>query len=64
MIVQSISTVLDMVNHQNRTTFYKTVEDPVTHKKVIEVIEYIYTKEGNMTASEAATKGLTIDIQT
>jgi len=48
MIIQSITSVNDMVNHQFRTTLYKTVEDPVTNKKYIEVVQYLYNKIGKL----------------
>jgi hypothetical protein len=48
MIIQSISTVNDITNHQYRTTFYKTVEDPVTKKQYLEVVQYLYDKMGNL----------------
>ena len=37
-----------MVNHQYRTTFYKTVEDPATNKKYLEVVQYLYNKIGQL----------------
>lgn len=48
MIVQSVSSVTDMVNHQSRLTIYKTIEDPATNKQLIEVVQYIYNKVGQL----------------
>jgi hypothetical protein len=48
MIIQSVTSVNDMVNHQYRTTFYKTLEDPVSRKQYIEVVQYLYNKIGQL----------------
>ena len=48
MIVQSVTSVNDMVNHQYRTTIYKTVEDPATNKKYLEVVQYLYDRAGKL----------------
>lgn len=48
MIVQSVSSVTDMVNHQSRLTIYKTIEDPATNKQLIEVVQYLYNKVGQL----------------
>ncbi len=49
-----------MVYNQYRNTVYKTLEDPVSHKKVIEVVQFLYTKNG---ALEAPAKGQNVDKQ-
>ena len=48
MIVQSVSSVNDMVNHQYRTTIYNTLLDPKTNKQFIEVVQYLYNKVGQL----------------
>ena len=48
MIIQTISQVNDITNHQYRTTFYKTVEDPVTKKQYLEVVQYLYDRVGKL----------------
>ena len=48
MIVQSVTSVNDMVNHQYRTTIYSTLLDPVTNKQVIEIVQYLYNKVGEL----------------
>ena len=48
MIVQSISTSWDMVYDQYRKTEYKTLIDPVTDKRVVEVVQYLYDKQGQI----------------
>ena len=48
MIVQGITSVTDMVDHQSRLTVYKTLEDPATNKRVIEVVQYLYNKVGQL----------------
>ena len=48
MIIQSVTAVTDMVNHQNRTTVYSTLVDLKTNKQVIEVVQYLYDKVGQL----------------
>jgi len=48
MIVQSVTSVTDMVNHQSRLTVYKTLEDPVSRKHLVEVVQYLYNKVGKL----------------
>ena len=48
MIVQSVTSVTDMVNHQSRLTVYKTLEDPATNKHLIEVVQYLYNRVGKL----------------
>ena len=31
-----------------RNTVYTTLEDPVTHKRVIEVVEHLYSEKGKV----------------
>jgi hypothetical protein len=60
MIIQSIHNAWDMIYNQYRNTVYKTLEDPITQKKVIEVVQYLYTKEGRI---EEPDKGRNVDKQ-
>jgi hypothetical protein len=60
MIIQSIHNSWDMVYNQYRNTVYKTLEDPFTQKKYIEVVQYLYTKEGKI---EEPVKGRNVDKQ-
>ena len=60
MIVQSVTNSWDMVYNQYRNTEYRTLIDPETHKKVIEVVQYLYDDKGQVTP---AAKGQNIDIQ-
>ena len=60
MIVQSITNSWDMLYNQYRNTEYRTLVDPRTHKKVIEVIQYLYDKQGEV---KPVAKGQVIDIQ-
>ncbi len=48
MIVQSVTSVNDMVNHQDRLTVYNTLLDPATNKQIIEVVQYLYNKVGQL----------------
>lgn len=61
MIVQSITNNWDMVYNQYRNTVYRTLVDPVSDKKIIEVVQYLYDKRGEVTPTA---KGQVIDIQT
>ena len=60
MIVQSVTNSWDMVYNQYRNTEYRTLIDPKTNKKVIEVVQYLYDNKGQVTP---AAKGQVIDIQ-
>ncbi len=60
MIIQSIQQSWDMVYNQYRNTVYKTLEDPITQKKYIEVVQFLYTKNG---AIEAPNNGSNVDKQ-
>jgi len=48
MIVQSATPINDMINHQYRTTVYTIVKDPATNKQLIEVVQYLYNKDGDL----------------
>jgi len=61
MIVQSITNNWDMVYNQYRNTVYRTLVDPVSDKKIIEVVQYLYDKRGEV---KPTAKGQVIDIQT
>jgi len=60
MIVQNVTNSWDMVYNQYRNTEYRTLLDPKTNKKVVEVIQYLYDKKGEV---QPAPKGQNIDIQ-
>jgi hypothetical protein len=60
MIVQNIHNSWDIVYNQYRNTVYKTLEDPITQKKIIEVVQFLYTKEGRI---EEPVKGCNVDKQ-
>jgi len=53
MIIQTISAVNDITNHQYRTTIYKTLTDPATNKQYIEVVQYLYNKVGELEPTHA-----------
>jgi hypothetical protein len=59
MIVQSIHNTIGVTSTGYKNTVYTTLEDPVTHKKVIEVIEHLYDKTGKVEPSN--TKGRHVD---
>ena len=56
MIVQSITAVNDMVNHQYRNTVYSMLVDPATNKKIIEVVQYLYNKVGELEPTHHSTQ--------
>ena len=56
MIVQSVTSVNDMVNHQYRTTVYSQLVDPTTNKKIIEVVQYLYNKVGELEPTHHSTQ--------
>ena len=60
MIVQSVTNSWDTVYNQYRNTEYKILVDPKTHKKVTEVVQYLYDKKGEV---HAVSKGQNVDIQ-
>jgi len=59
MIVQSIHSTMSVTRTGYRNTVYTTLEDPVTHKKLTEVVEHLYDKAGRV--EPADTKGRHID---
>ena len=61
MIVQSVLNVWDRVYNSNRVTVYKTLKDPDTHKKIIEVEQYLYDNQAKI--RPANVKGANVDIQ-
>jgi hypothetical protein len=58
MIIQSIQQSWDTVYNQYRNTVYKTLEDPMTQKTYVEIIQYLYNKEGKV---EESAKGNNVD---
>ena len=50
-----------MVYGSYRNTVYKTLEDPKTHKTVIEVVQYLYDNRANVQPNNA--KGTNVDLQ-
>ena len=61
MIVQSIHSTTGVTSTGYRNTVYTTLEDPVTHKKVIEVVEHLYDKTGKV--EPVNPKGRHVDIK-
>jgi hypothetical protein len=51
MIVQSIQTTWDRVNYQGRRSEFRTIEDPTTNKKTIEVVQYLYNRVAELLPS-------------
>jgi len=49
-----------MVYDQYRRTEYKTLIDPATDKRIVEVVQYLYDKQGQI---KPDAKGQNVDIQ-
>ena len=60
MRIENIVNRWDVVQGQRRNIEYRTLEDPVTHKKVIEVEVHLYDEKGRV---HPVDKGRTIDIK-
>jgi hypothetical protein len=61
MIVQNIHNTWDMVYNSHRQTVYTTLEDPKTHKRVVEVVQYLYDSKANVQPNSV--KGTNVDVQ-
>jgi hypothetical protein len=61
MIVQSIHSTTGVTSTGYKNTVYTTLEDPVTHKRVIEVVEHLYDSIGRVEPANA--KGRDVDIK-
>jgi hypothetical protein len=48
MIVESIRNSWDMVHNQYRNTQFSTIVDPITQKKIVEIVQYLYNKVGEL----------------
>ena len=59
MIVQSIHSSMRVATNGYRNIVYTTLEDPATHKKVTEVVEYLYDETGKI--EPVTTKGHQVD---
>lgn len=61
MIVKSIHNSWDMVYGSYRNTVYTTLEDPKTHKKIVEVVQYLYDNKADIQPTKV--KGVNVDLQ-
>ena len=50
-----------MIYGSYRNTVYTTLEDPKTHKKIIEVVQYLYDDRANVEPTKV--KGTNVDLQ-
>ena len=62
MIVQTIHSTIGLTSTGYRNIVYTTLEDPVTHKRLIEVVEHLYSDKGKV--EPANTKGRHVDLKT
>ena len=60
MIVQSIQSIWGTIYNQYINTVYRTLEDPISQKTYIEIVEYTYDKQGKI---EEPSKGRSVDKQ-
>ncbi len=60
MIVESIQTVISNLYNRDRVTVYKTLIDETSNKKVVEIVQFFYNKNGSI---EGPTKGSNVDLQ-
>ena len=61
MIVQTIHSTIGLTSTGYRNTVYTTFVDPVTHKRLVEVVEHLYSDKGRV--EPANTKGRHIDLK-
>jgi len=60
MRIENIVNRWDVVQSQRREIEYRTLVDPVTHKKVLEVEIHLYDKRGKV---QPADKGRNVDLK-
>jgi hypothetical protein len=60
MIIEAIQTVRDTFHNKDRVTIYKTLVDESTNKKVVEIVQYLYSRNGTI---ESPSKGSNIDLK-
>lgn len=59
MIIEAVQTVRGVFHNKERVTVYKTLVDESTNKKVVGIVQFLYTKNGTI---EQASKGTNINI--
>lgn len=60
MIIEAIQTVRGIFHNKERVTVYKTLVDEMSNKKVVEIVQFLYTKTGTI---EKPSKGTNINIK-
>jgi hypothetical protein len=60
MVIQGIQTVFDTFHYKDRVTVYKTLVDELTNKKVVEIVQFLYNRNGSI---EEPSKGSNVDIK-
>lgn len=60
MIIEAIQTVRGIFHNKERVTVYKTLVDESSNKKVVEIVQFLYTKNGTI---EEPSKGTNINIK-
>jgi hypothetical protein len=60
MVIQGIQTVYDTFHYKDRVTVYKTLVDETSNKKVVEIVQFLYSRNG---AIEGPSKGSNIDLK-
>ena len=60
MIIQAVQTTWDLSYNKDRKTVYKTVRDESTNRTIVEVVQYLYNKNGHI---ETPSKGGSVDMK-
>jgi hypothetical protein len=60
MIVEAIQTVRDIFHSKDRVIVYKTLVDESSNKKVVEIVQFLYSRNGSI---EGPSKGSNIDLK-
>jgi hypothetical protein len=60
MIVEAVQTVRDIFHSKDRVTIYKTLIDEKSNKTVVEIVQFLYSKNGSI---EGPSKGSNIDLK-
>lgn len=60
MIIEAVQTVRGIFHNKERVTVYKTLVDGSSNKKVVEIVQFLYTKTGSI---EGPSKGSSVDLK-
>ena len=60
MIVEAIQTIRGIFHNKDRVIVYKTLVDESSNKKVVEIVQFLYSRNGSI---EGPSKGSNIDLK-